>query len=211
MTDYTLHCIVESGNAYKAALMLQLCGEDWQPLWLDFFKGAARSPEFLKMSNMAEIPVLIDHKNNDKAYSQSGVILSLLAERTGKFGGKDREEELEILRWLFWDNHKLTGNVSVLRVLKKFLNKGDGPEAAYFKPRVDAALSTLENHLSENEWVVGGRPTIADISICGYLFWPDHIDMTWKEHPSIAAWLERIKQLDNWAAPEALMPSGPKS
>lgn len=211
MTDYTLHCIVESGNAYKVALMLELCAEDWQPQWLDFFKGAARTPEFLQMSNMAEIPLLIDHQNGDKAYSQSGVILTLLAERTGKFGGKDREEELEILRWLLWDNHKMTGNFSVLRVLTKFQGKGDSPEANFMRARVDAALATLETHLSENEWVVGGKPTIADISICGYLFWPDHVNMTWDEHPAIAKWLERIKLLENWASPEALMPSGPAS
>ena len=44
MADYTLHCFLESGNAYKTALMLQLAGADWEPEWVNFFKGEHRSP-----------------------------------------------------------------------------------------------------------------------------------------------------------------------
>ena len=35
MSDYTLHCFAESGNAYKAALMLELTGQVWQPVFVD--------------------------------------------------------------------------------------------------------------------------------------------------------------------------------
>ena len=67
MADYTLHCFVESGNAYKAALMLQLTGADWQPVWVDFFHGGVRTPEFLAINEMGEAPVLIDHREGDLA------------------------------------------------------------------------------------------------------------------------------------------------
>ena len=33
MPEYKLHCFAESGNAYKAALMLELTGQDWQPVF----------------------------------------------------------------------------------------------------------------------------------------------------------------------------------
>jgi len=39
MAEYRLHCMKESGNAYKAALMLQLSGCDWAPVWVDYFNG----------------------------------------------------------------------------------------------------------------------------------------------------------------------------
>jgi len=42
MPDYKLHCFAESGNAYKAALMLELTGQDWQPVFVDFFHGQTR-------------------------------------------------------------------------------------------------------------------------------------------------------------------------
>jgi len=54
----TLYCFGESGNAYKAALALELAGVDWTPRFVDFFKGAARSPEFRALNPMGEVPVL---------------------------------------------------------------------------------------------------------------------------------------------------------
>jgi len=51
-----LHCFGESGNAYKAALTLELSGADWEPVFVDFFNGAGRTPEFLEMNVMGEVP-----------------------------------------------------------------------------------------------------------------------------------------------------------
>ena len=31
MSEYTLYCFAQSGNAYKAALTLELAGADWTP------------------------------------------------------------------------------------------------------------------------------------------------------------------------------------
>ena len=39
MAEYKLYCFAQSGNAYRAALMLNLIGADWQPIYVDFFKG----------------------------------------------------------------------------------------------------------------------------------------------------------------------------
>ena len=210
MADYTLHCFLESGNAYKPALMLQLCGANWQAQWVDFIKGGAhRSPEFRAMNEMAEVPVLIDHGQDDLALSQSGVILTHLADRFGKFGGKDRREELEILRWLLWDNHKLTANIAAYRFMAKFMGKGDTETAQNYQARMTSAIKTLNHHLADREWVAADHATIADISLCGYLFWPDHFGVTWDDYPYIRDWLGRIKALDGWKAPEDILPSGP--
>ena len=84
MAEFKLYCFGESGNAYKAALMLQLCGLDWEPIKVEFFKGQTRSPEYIANVNaMGEVPVL-QHKG--KSLTQSGVILDYLATLTGKFG-----------------------------------------------------------------------------------------------------------------------------
>jgi glutathione S-transferase len=39
MAEFQLYCIAQSGNAYRAALMLNLIGTDWEPIWVDFFAG----------------------------------------------------------------------------------------------------------------------------------------------------------------------------
>ena len=41
MAEYQLYCIAQSGNAYRVALMLNLIGADWEPIWVDFFAGGA--------------------------------------------------------------------------------------------------------------------------------------------------------------------------
>jgi hypothetical protein len=44
MAEYVLHCFAQSGNAYKAALMLELAGADWTPHFIDYFGGETRTP-----------------------------------------------------------------------------------------------------------------------------------------------------------------------
>lgn len=57
MADYTLYCFAQSGNAYKAALMLNLCGADWKPRWVDFFNGETRTPEYrANINELANCP-----------------------------------------------------------------------------------------------------------------------------------------------------------
>lgn len=209
MADFTLKCFVESGNAYKAALMLQLCGADWDAQWVDFFKGETRSDNYRGTNVMGEVPVLIDHRMDDFTLSQSGAILIHLSDRFGKFTPESRRDELEMMRWMFFDNHKLTSYVATYRFMSRFMKKEGEPETEFFKARAMSALKLLEKHLGSNDWVAAGQTTLADISMCGYLFWPDHIGVTWDDYPGIKAWLSRIENLPNWAAPEQILPAGP--
>ena len=113
-----LYCFGESGNAYKCALALTLSDTDWEPVFVDFFKGEARSPEFREINVMGEVPVLVD---GDTTLSQSGVILDYISSKTGKLGGRSAAERREVLRWLFWDNHKLSTTIGTCRFLMNFL------------------------------------------------------------------------------------------
>ncbi|NHX27697.1 glutathione S-transferase, partial [Escherichia coli] len=66
-----LYCFGESGNAYKAALTLELAELEWEPVFVDFFNGEARSEAFLALNPMGEVPVMID---GDVTLTQSGVM-----------------------------------------------------------------------------------------------------------------------------------------
>ncbi|MEO0327582.1 MAG: glutathione S-transferase family protein [Pseudomonadota bacterium] len=210
MADYTLKCFVESGNAYKAALMLQLCNADWQAEWVDFFNGETRGEEYRgAVNSMGEVPVLIDHTHGDDAISQSSVILLHLSDRFGKFVPDNRRDELEMMRWMFFDNHKLTAYTATWRFLSRFMKKDGEPETEFFKGRALGALKIIEQNLQANDWLAANQATLADISACGYLFWPEHVGLTWDEYPGIKAWLARIQDLPQWASPEELLPASP--
>lgn len=122
MPAFTLYCFAQSGNAYKAALMLNLCGADWTPRFVDFFNGETRTPAYRAISVMGEVPVL---EHDGRRLSQSGVILDYLASRLGRFGWRDDDERREILRWILFDNHKLTSYVATLRFMLQFARTGE--------------------------------------------------------------------------------------
>ena len=125
MAEYTLYCFAQSGNAYKAALMLALCRADWAPRHVDFFNGETRTPEYRSNVNeMGEVPVL-EHRG--QRFSQSGVILEYLSGTLGLLRARNDDERREILRWLLWDNHKLTSYIATLRFLVHFQKTGETP------------------------------------------------------------------------------------
>ena len=211
MSEYTLHCFAQSGNAYRVALMLNLIGADWKPAFVDFFgKGLPRTPEWrAEVNEMGEVPVL-DHKG--KRLTQSGVILTYLSDLSGQFRPNGEDERLEALRWIIFDNQKLNGYLGPYRFLRNFAKPAGDPAAmAFLKGRIDNSLGILEKRLARSPFVVGDRPTIADISLTGYLYYPAEefgFDMP-GTHPNIAAWLTRMKALPRWGHPYELMPGYP--
>ena len=207
MAEYTLYCFAQSGNAYKAALMLSLCRADWAPRHVDFFNGETRTPEYRSNVNeMGEVPVL-EHRG--QRFSQSGVILEYLSGTLGLLRARNDDERREILRWLLWDNHKLTSYIATLRFLVHFQKTGETPVTEFLRGRVKTSLAILDKHLAEQAFAVGNRLTIADLSMCGYLFWPEEFGADWNEYPSIAVWLARIRSEPGWVHPYELMPGHP--
>ena len=200
-----LHCFGESGHSYKAALALELGPLDWEPIHVDFFNGASRSPEYRENVNeMGEAPVLID---GDLKLTQSGVIQQYLSEKTGLFGGETLDETREILRWVLWDNHKLSGNTGTLRFMMNFLAPEHRSEdvIGFLTGRQKAALKVLEGHLTQRDWMVGRSVTNADLTCCGYLFYEEPFGFDRSDWPAINAWLDRISALPGWKHPYELM------
>ncbi|HUD87887.1 MAG TPA: glutathione S-transferase family protein, partial [Xanthobacteraceae bacterium] len=186
-------------------------GADWEPLYVDFFgKGVQRTPEYrADVNEMGEVPVLV---HGGKKLTQSGVILTYLAEHSGKFLPRNDDDRLEALRWIIFDNQKVNGFLGPFRFLR-FLSKPPGNPAVleFLKGRIDNTLGILDKRLAGRSYVVGSEPTIADLSLCAYLYYPAEefgFDIA-AQHRNIAAWLDRIKALPGWKHPYDLMPGYP--
>ena len=202
-----LQCFGESGNCYKAALPLELGPLDWEPVFVDFFGGAMRVEGFRDTNVMAEAPVLED---GDLRLSQSGAIQQYLTDRTGQFGG-DAEDRYEVLRWVLWDNHKLSSQAGMTRFLMNFLPEEKRPAEviAFSQGRLKAAFTTLERHLTGRDWIVGRGVTNADFSCCSYLFYEEPFGFDRADWPAIDRWLGNIQSLPGWKHPYDLMPGNP--
>ena len=205
MTKPILYCFGESGNAYRAALCMTLLKIDYEQKFVDFFKGEARSETFLKEVNpMGEVPAL---KWKGKIYTQSAVIMELFAREAGQFIGKTRDEDLEIMRWVVWDNQKLSGYAGPARFHQNFLPQKHRNEEVikFLKGRMNAALKILEERLKNREWVATDHPTVADFSCASYLYYPEPFGFERSHFTNIDAWLARLSHLNGWQHPYDLM------
>jgi len=149
-----LYCFGESGNAYKAALAMTFADMEWEPVFVDFFNGETRTPAFRALNEMGEVPVLVD---GDTTLSQSAVILDYVSSKTGKLGGRSAAERREVLRWMFWDNHKLSGLAGTARFLSNFLPEDKRPAGVvpFLQGRLKTACTLLNDHLATRAWVAG--------------------------------------------------------
>ena len=203
-----LTCFGESGNAYKAALALELSGLDWEPVYVDFFNGETRGTAYRRdVNEMGEVPVLID---GDFRISQSGAIQAYVSDRTGKFGG-DTDARYDVLRWVLWDNHKLSSQAGMTRFLMNFLTPEKRPQEviAFMQGRLKAAYGVLDAHLEGRDWIVGDALTNADLSCCGYLFYPEPFGFDRAHWYHIDRWLSNIEHTPGWKPPYDLMPGSP--
>ncbi len=204
-----LYCFGESGNSYKAALTLQMAGAAWEPVYVDFFGGEARGDAYrTKVNPMGEVPAMVD---GDLTLTQSGVIQQYAIDQTGSALGGQAADKYEVLRWVLWDNHKLSSQAGVTRFLLNFLPEEKRPEGAiaFLQGRLKAAYGVLDAHLAGRDWIAGEAPTVADLSCCGYLYYPEPFGFDRADWPNIDAWLDRLAAQPGWAHPYDLMPGHP--
>jgi glutathione S-transferase len=208
MPEYRLHCFAHSGNAYKVALFLNCADADWEPVWVDFFNGGTKTPDFLALNAMGEAPVL---QHGDLTLSQSGVILDYLVGRLGQFGPNTEEERREILRWTLWDNHKFTSSIATLRFMLNFLpaEKRKQDVIDFLRTRAMAAMNVLDRHLADRYWIAAPHVTTADLSCAGYIYFADEFGADMTEFPNVERWRKAIAGLHGWKHPYEMMPGPP--
>jgi glutathione S-transferase len=202
-----LHGFCQSGNTFKVAFMLRAVGVAWEPVFVDFMGGQQRTAQWREGVNaMGEAPVL---EIDGKRLTQSGAILTWLAEKYGAYGGRDADEKFEVQRWLFYDNHKFTSYFATYRFMKAFGPTAPDPAVmAFLKSRIDGSLGVVDKHLAARSYIVGDAPTIADISMSAYLFYPREesgIDVPGL-YPYIGAWLDRVRAIPGYADPYDVLP-----
>ena len=204
---YRLHGFCQSGNTFKVAFFLRALRQPWEPVFVDFMNGVTRTDAWRDQTNaMGEAPVLED---GERRLTQSGVILSYLAKKHAAYDGASEDERLEVLRWILFDNHKFTSYFASYRFMKAFAPSAPDPAVmAWLRGRLDGAFGIVDKQLATREFIAGSKPTIADFSLCGYLFYPQEESgyEVAERFPHIQAWLARMRELPGWATPYDILP-----
>ncbi len=76
----------------------------------------------------------------------------------------------------------------------------------FLQGRLKAAYQVLDGQLASRDWIAGGAgPTVADLSCCAYLYYPEPFGFARADWPHIDRWLDRISALPGWKHPYDLM------
>ena len=57
--------------------------------------------------------------------------------------------------------------------------------------------------------MVGEHPTIADLSMVGYVYYGDELTVPLGDFANVSRWMDQVRALPGWAHPYDLMPRAP--
>jgi glutathione S-transferase len=201
--DFTLFGNAQSGHSYKVKLALEVAAipHDFQTIDLSIPRDKRPEP-FRSLAPFGEVPLLL-HKG--QALAQSNAILHYLAVHTGRWGAETPMRLNRALQWQFWESNRLGMSLPNLRFAQKF-GASAYPEGSlvWLRQRFDLDIARLAQEFRDGRaFILDDQPSIADFSLCGYLFWADEAQVT--VPPAVLAWLARIRHLPGWQAPYQLM------
>ena len=189
---YKLYNFLPSGNGYKVRLILTLLDIPFERIELNILGRETRTPEFLKKNPNGKIPLL--EIDPDKFLAESNAILYYLSQDTEYFP-QDKYVQAQIMQWLFFEQYSHEPNIATARYWISILKQPEKYEEQLKQKHKlgNAALSVMEQHLSNHRFFVGDTYTIADIGLYAYTHVADQGGFDLNKYPAILAWFKRIE------------------
>jgi len=183
--DYAASC-----NCYKVRLLLAHLGIDYERVPVDIFAGGTLSDSYARITPMRTVPVL---ETEEGYLPESNAILTYLAEGT-PYVPDDPWERARVVGWLIYEQTDVVFMVGGLR-FRLMVGRWtpDHPEAVRRREGAVEVLQFLDQHLTEDEFLVGGRYTIADIAVYGYSHRAEEAQLDLEPYPNLRAWFERVE------------------
>ena len=198
----TLYGSFTSSSSYKPMLYLALARLPFSFRTVNLKIGVQKEPEYLAVNRYGVVPSL---KHKGLTILQSNVILDYLARETGHFEGKTEQARWQAREWLSWEADHITA-VARVRHSARFRKMHD-EVIAEFRPRAEAALSFIDKTVTNQSFLVGDYPTIADIGCWGRMVFMAEGGFEIANWPHLEAWAVRLKALPGFALPYDLIPS----
>jgi glutathione S-transferase len=182
-----------SGNAYKARLALAQLGLEVEYTVVDILAGQSRTPQFLAMNPMGQIPVL--ELSDGTFLSESNAILCWLTEGTPLMP-TSRLDRTRVIQWMCFEQSnidKVIGRAKFMRAHPHFRDVAPEEFEEWWRQGREA-LAVLETHLAANAWLVGGIYSAADICLYGYVHGSEDAGIALAPYPAVRAWLDRVRR-----------------
>ena len=188
----TLYSYPDSGNSYKPRLLLAHLGMAFRHVTVSSRDGSTRTEEFLARNPNGKVPLL--EIADGRFIAESNAILFYLAAGTS-FLPEDDFELAKALQWMFFEQYDHEPNIAVRRSLKNYPERAQQATPERMQALFDGgnrALSVMNDHLSNHDWLAGGRFSVADISLYCYTHDADVGGFDLGRFPGVLGWLRRV-------------------
>ncbi len=190
-----------SGPSYTVGLMLSCAAIPFPYIHVNLREGQHKQPDYLVKNRYGQVPACVTASSSWCSPQRS----SNICPRTlHKFDGKTPIEKIRVREWLFWQWDKLSVPLLRLRARNRgFRQFGDDVRTMY-DTEAKAALAVIEHELAKSEWIVGKKPTIADIGIFAIVRYAPEAMIDLTPYPNIVAWKKRIEAMPGFGTPEQI-------
>jgi glutathione S-transferase len=179
-----------SGNCLKVKFTADKLAipYEWRPV--DVVAGDAKTPEFLALNPMGQVPTVV--LDDGRALAQSNAIIRYLA-RDSALLPDDAYLQAKVDEWLFWEQYSHEPYVAVCRFQMKYLGKGSDERESWRVARGEAALDLMDKQLSGRRWLVDDRITVADIALLAYTRFADEGGFDISPRRNVNDWISRCE------------------
>lgn len=188
-----IHSFPLSGHAHRVVLFANLAGIPHEVVDVDMVKGAHKQPEFLALNPAGQVPVIED---GDTVISDANAILVYLARKYAPdYLPSDPVLEAEVQKFLTLAAGEIAFGPAAARLVTLF----NAPlDVEFCKATAAKALGKLEAHLEGRDFLVGNRPTIADVAIYSYTAHAPEGGVSLDPYPNVRRFLSNVAALDGF-------------
>ena len=188
-----IHSFPLSGHAHRVRLFASIAGIAHEVIDVDLANGAHKQPTFLALNPAGQVPVIED---GEDVISDSNAILVYLARKYGPtYFPADPKGEAEVQKFLTLAAGELAFGPAAARLITVF----NAPlDAEFCKATAAKVLGKLEAHMEGREFLVGDKPTIADIAVYSYTAHAPEGNVSLEPYPNVRRLLANIESLDGF-------------
>lgn len=179
-----------SGHSHRIQLFAALAGINYELVEVDLLAGEHKKEPFLSLNPAGQVPVIED---GETVISDSNAILVYLARKYApNWLPESAEAFAEVQKFLSLAAGDLASGPATARLITVFGADLDADAAKRIAAR---AFDRLEAHLEGREFLVGSRPTIADVAIYSYTAHAPEGNVSLTPYPNIRRLLSSIEGL----------------
>jgi len=190
-----LYMSQNSGNAYKARLLLSMLQVQYEQAIVDVRAGEHKKEPYLKLNPRGQVPALED---GGRVLWGSTACLTYIARKHGgdKWLPTEPAGMAEVMQWLELAQNELHYGLQWARGNKTGIRKAGNYDEYYGYGT--SGLAVLEGRLKGNQWLALGRPTVADVACYPYVAVSPEGGFKLEDYPGVAAWVKRFETLPGW-------------